>query len=119
MKKIGLDYSKVFNFISNDELNQMKILVDEAAHKLHNKSGAGNDFLGWLDLPINYDKEEFSRIKKASDKIKSDSEVLVVIGIGGSYLGARILKEDEERAEMLKATTEQQVQKENEVKIAE
>ena len=93
MKKIGLDYSKVFNFISNDELNQMKILVDEAAHKLHNKSGAGNDFLGWLDLPINYDKEEFSRIKKASDKIKSDSEVLVVIGIGGSYLGARAVIE--------------------------
>ncbi|MFA1756026.1 glucose-6-phosphate isomerase [Fusobacterium animalis] len=93
MKKIGLDYSKVFNFISNDELNQMKILVDEAAHKLHNKSGAGNDFLGWLDLPINYNKEEFSRIKKASDKIKSDSEVLVVIGIGGSYLGARAVIE--------------------------
>ena len=93
MKKIGLDYSKVFSFISNDELNQMKILVDEAAHKLHNKSGAGNDFLGWLDLPINYDKEEFSRIKKASDKIKVDSDVLVVIGIGGSYLGARAVIE--------------------------
>ena len=93
MKKIGLDYSKVFSFISNDELNQMKILVDEAAHKLHNKSGVGNDFLGWLDLPINYDKEEFSRIKKASDKIKSDSEILVVIGIGGSYLGARAVIE--------------------------
>ena len=93
MKKIGLDYSKVFNFISNDELNQMKILVDEAAHKLHNKSGVGNDFLGWLDLPINYDKEEFDRIKKASGKIKSDSEVLVIIGIGGSYLGARAVIE--------------------------
>lgn len=93
MKKISLDYSKVFNFISNDELNQMKILVDEAAHKLHNKSGVGNDFLGWLDLPINYDKEEFDRIKKASGKIKSDSEVLVIIGIGGSYLGARAVIE--------------------------
>ena len=89
MKKINLDYSKVFNFINQDELNQMKVLVDEVSTKLHNKTGAGNDFLGWLDLPINYDKEEFSRIKKASDKIKTDSEVLIVIGIGGSYLGAR------------------------------
>ena len=93
MKKISLDYSKIFNFISQDELNQMKVLVDEVSEKLHNKSGAGNDFLGWLDLPINYDKEEFSRIKKASDKIKADSEVLVVIGIGGSYLGARAVIE--------------------------
>ena len=75
MKKINLDYSKVFNFINQDELNQMKVLVDEVSKKLHNKSGAGNDFLGWLDLPINYDKEEFSRIKKASDKIKADSKV--------------------------------------------
>ena len=93
MEKISLDYSKIFNFISQDELNQMKVLVDEVSEKLHNKSGAGNDFLGWLDLPINYDKEEFSRIKKASDKIKADSEVLVVIGIGGSYLGARAVIE--------------------------
>ena len=65
MKKINLDYSKVFNFINQDELNQMKVLVDEVSTKLHNKTGAGNDFLGWLDLPINYDKEEFSRIKKS------------------------------------------------------
>ena len=93
MEKINLDYSKVFNFINQDELNQMKVLVDEVSTKLHNKTGAGNDFLGWLDLPINYDKEEFSRIKKASDKIKTDSEVLVVIGIGGSYLGARAVIE--------------------------
>ncbi|MEG2081062.1 MAG: glucose-6-phosphate isomerase, partial [Oscillospiraceae bacterium] len=56
---------------------------------LHNKSGAGNEFLGWLDLPVNYDKEEFVRIKKAAKKIQSDSKVLIVIGIGGSYLGAR------------------------------
>ena len=53
------------------------------------KNGAGNDFLGWLDLPVDYDKEEFTRIQKAAAKIQSDSEVLVVIGIGGSYLGAR------------------------------
>jgi glucose-6-phosphate isomerase len=56
---------------------------------LHNKTGAGNDFLGWLDLPLNYDKEEFARIKAAAQKIRSDSEVLIVIGIGGSYLGAK------------------------------
>jgi len=93
MKKINLDYSKIFNFINHDELSQMKVLVDKVSTKLHNKSGAGNDFLGWLDLPINYDKEEFSRIKKASEKIKSDSEVLIVIGIGGSYLGARAVIE--------------------------
>ena len=68
MKKINLDYSKVFNFINQDELNQMKVLVDEVSKKLHNKSGAGNDFLGWLDLPVNYNKEEFSRIKKPVKK---------------------------------------------------
>ena len=56
---------------------------------LTEKSGAGNDFLGWVDLPENYDKEEFERIKKAAEKIRSDSQVLIVIGIGGSYLGAR------------------------------
>lgn len=93
MKKINLDYSKVFNFISQDELNQIKVSIDKVAEKLHNKSGAGNNFLGWLDLPINYDKEEFSRIKKASEKIKADSDVLIVIGIGGSYLGARAVIE--------------------------
>ena len=57
------------------------------AHKmLHDKTGAGNDFLGWIDLPVNYDKDEFARIKKSAEKIKSDSDVLIVIGIGGSYL---------------------------------
>ena len=62
----------------------------EAAHRvLHEKSGPGNDFLGWLDLPVDYDKEEFARIKAAAEKIKRNSDVLVVIGIGGSYLGAR------------------------------
>ena len=56
---------------------------------IHEKTGLGNDFLGWVDLPKNYDKEEFDRIKKAAEKVKSDSDVLLVIGIGGSYLGAR------------------------------
>ena len=54
-----------------------------------NKQEQGSDFLGWIDLPVNYDKEEFSRIQKAAEKIKNDSDVLLVIGIGGSYLGAR------------------------------
>ena len=93
MKKISLDYSKIFKFVSENELNELKSKVELVSEKLHNKTGAGNDFLGWLDLPVNYDKEEFARIKKASEKIKSDSEVLVVIGIGGSYLGARAVIE--------------------------
>ena len=63
--------------------------VKKAAQVLESKTGEGNDFLGWLTLPTDYDKEEFARIKKAAAKIKSDSEVLIVIGIGGSYLGAR------------------------------
>jgi glucose-6-phosphate isomerase len=63
--------------------------VKVAHHSLHEQTGAGSDFLGWIDLPANYDKEEFSRIQKAAEKIKSDSDVLIVIGIGGSYLGAR------------------------------
>ena len=66
----------------------------KAAHEtLHGKSGLGNGFLGWLDLPVAYDKEEFARIQKAAEKIKSDSEVMIVIGIGGSYLGARAVIE--------------------------
>lgn len=93
MNKIKLDYSNIFNFISGNELSQMEALVNNAAEKLDNKNGAGNDFLGWLDLPVNYDKDEFKKIKKASDKIKSDSEVFIVIGIGGSYLGARAVVE--------------------------
>lgn len=67
----------------------MKALTESARQLLLSKSGAGNDYLGWIDLPVDYDKEEFARIKKAAEKIKSDSDVLVVIGIGGSYLGAR------------------------------
>ena len=64
-------------------------LLEEAKEQLVSKSGAGNDFVGWIDLPEEYDKEEFARIKKAAQKIQSDSDVLIVIGIGGSYLGAR------------------------------
>ena len=67
----------------------MKIQVEAAKKVLLDRSGAGNDFLGWIDLPVDYDKEEFARIQKAAEKIRNDSEVLLVIGIGGSYLGAR------------------------------
>ena len=67
----------------------MKAAAECAKEVLVSKSGAGNDFLGWIDLPVDYDKEEFARIKEAAKKIQSDSDVLLVIGIGGSYLGAR------------------------------
>ncbi len=89
MKKITFDYAKAASFISEEEVGYMSRLVADAKERLVEKTGAGNDFLGWIDLPVDYDKEEFARIKKAAEKIKSDSEVLVVIGIGGSYLGAR------------------------------
>ena len=87
--KVTFDYSKAAGFVQEHEMAYMSELVAQAKEKLVAKSGAGNDFLGWIDLPVDYDKEEFERIKKAAAKIQSDSEVLVVIGIGGSYLGAR------------------------------
>ena len=87
--KVTFDYSKTAEFISKDEITSMKKLVLDAKETLVSKNGAGNDFLGWIDLPVDYDKDEFNRIKSAAEKIKSDSDVLLVIGIGGSYLGAR------------------------------
>ncbi len=89
MEKVTFDYGKSAGFISQEEVSYMAKLAEDAKEVLVSKSGAGNDFLGWLDLPVDYDKEEFARIKKAAAKIQGDSEVLVVIGIGGSYLGAR------------------------------
>ena len=86
---LKLNTKYVSGFITSDEMEGIKPQVELAADILHNKTGLGSDFLGWLDLPENYDKEEFARIKKAAERIKSDSDVLVVIGIGGSYLGAR------------------------------
>ncbi|MBD5460916.1 MAG: glucose-6-phosphate isomerase [Lachnospiraceae bacterium] len=88
-EKVTFDYSKAESFISAAEVKRMKKLTQDARETLVNKTGDGNDFLGWIDLPVDYDKEEFARIKKAAEKIGQDSEVLVVIGIGGSYLGAR------------------------------
>ncbi len=89
MSKVTFDYSKTSSFISEDEVISMKKIAEDAKKVLVEKTGAGNDFLGWIDLPVDYDKEEFERIKKAAKKIQEDSEVLIVIGIGGSYLGAR------------------------------
>ena len=89
MGQVTFDYSKAMGYVSEHEIDSMKAITESARQLLLSKSGAGNDYLGWIDLPVDYDKEEFARIKAASDKIRSDSEVLVVIGIGGSYLGAR------------------------------
>ncbi|KGA96640.1 glucose-6-phosphate isomerase [Alkalihalobacillus alcalophilus ATCC 27647 = CGMCC 1.3604] len=89
MEKIHFDYSKALSFFSQHEIDYLQNAVTAAHDALHNGTGAGNDYVGWIDLPTNYDREEFARIQKAAGKIKSDSDVLIVIGIGGSYLGAR------------------------------
>lgn len=89
MTHIKFDYSNALTFFGEHELKQIQDLVTVSHQALHDGTGAGNDFLGWIDLPVNYDKEEFSRILQASEKIKNNSDVLLVIGIGGSYLGAR------------------------------
>lgn len=80
-------------FIRLEEYDTIFPQVELAHQQLESRSGAGNDFLGWLDLPVNYDKEEFARIKEAAKKIREDSDVLLVAGIGGSYLGARAVVE--------------------------
>lgn len=82
-------YKNAQKFIGNHEVESIKPAVLDAAKRLKEKTGDGKDFLGWIDLPVNYDKEEFARIKKAAEKIRNDSDILFVIGIGGSYLGAR------------------------------
>lgn len=87
--KVTFDYAKAVPFLAANEIPAMKEKVTAAKDKLVSGNGLGNDFLGWVDLPVNYDKEEFERIKKAAKKIQEDSQVLLVIGIGGSYLGAR------------------------------
>jgi len=86
---LKLNTNYLGSFVNQDELTGIKAQVETAAKMLHEKSGLGNDFLGWVDLPTNYDKEEFARIKAAAEKIQKNSQVLIVIGIGGSYLGAR------------------------------
>ncbi|MFD2617927.1 glucose-6-phosphate isomerase [Terrilactibacillus laevilacticus] len=87
--KVTFDYSNALTFFAEHELDYLAGAVETAHKALHEGTGAGNDFVGWLNLPTDYDKEEFARIQKSAEKIKNDSDVLVVIGIGGSYLGAR------------------------------
>ena len=89
MSKISFDYENAMGFITADEVNDISKKVLEKKEELVSGKGAGNDFIGWIDLPVNYDRDEFVRIEKAAEKIKKDSDVLIVIGIGGSYLGAR------------------------------
>lgn len=89
MGNIKFDYSKAFDFIRPEEVKYIENQVNNAHDMLHNKTGPGKDFLGWVDLPNDYDKDEFERIIKAAEKIKKQCDALVVIGIGGSYLGAR------------------------------
>ena len=90
MKHLAFNYSEVLdNFVRQEELDNIQAQVTLADSQLREGTGAGHEYLGWVDLPENYDKEEFNRIKKASEKIQSNSEALIVIGIGGSYLGAR------------------------------
>ncbi len=93
MKQLGFDYNNALKFFQEHEVQYLREEVGLAHTRLHEKTGAGHDFLGWVDLPVNYDQEEFSRIKQAAKKIQSDSQVLIVIGIGGSYLGARAAME--------------------------
>ncbi len=83
----------VSSFVTDEEILSYQDKIIEAHDALHNKTGAGNDFTGWVDLPVDYDKEEFARIKVAAEKINKNSDVLIVIGIGGSYLGARAVIE--------------------------
>lgn len=87
MEMINLDYSN--SFVHENEILNLQPYINTAHDLLHGKLGPGNEFLGWMDLPVSYDKEEFKRIKEAAKKIISNSQVLIVIGIGGSYLGAR------------------------------
>ncbi len=89
MADLKFDYSGALDFIGEHEVDYLSDAVKAAHNALHSKTGAGNDYTGWVDLPLNYDKTEFERIKKAAQKIRNDSDILVVIGIGGSYLGAR------------------------------
>lgn len=89
MAPLHLNTKYLESFIAPHEMEAAKAQAELAAKILEDKSGAGNDFLGWTDLPVNYDKEEFARIKAAAKKIQQNSDILIVIGIGGSYLGAR------------------------------
>ncbi len=93
MQKISLDYSKALDFFDEQQIGQLSESVKSAHDALHNGYGAGSEYTGWLDWPVKYDREEFARIKNAAQRIRSDSEIFVVVGIGGSYLGSRAIIE--------------------------
>ncbi|MFK5882770.1 MAG: glucose-6-phosphate isomerase [Candidatus Izemoplasma sp.] len=88
-KYLKVDIENALNFIDSSKLLEIEKEIKKAHNDLHNKTGKGNEFLGWVDLPNSYDKEEFERIIKASEKIRNDSDILLVVGIGGSYLGSK------------------------------
>lgn len=86
---IQVDLKHLNGFVQSQEMEGIAPQVKMAHHMLHNGTGMGNDYIGWLNLPTDYDKEEFEKIQKAAKQIQSDTDILIVIGIGGSYLGAR------------------------------
>lgn len=88
-KRITLDLGNIKEYVDEQEIQNLAPFVSVAHKMLHDKTGVGNDFLGWTDLPVNYNKKEFEKIKECAKKIRSDSDVFIVIGIGGSYLGSR------------------------------
>lgn len=85
----ALNYTYTKDFIKQEEIEDLEEVTNRLHHMLHEGTGKGNEFLGWIDLPNNYDRDEFNRIKQAAKRIRSQAEVLLVIGIGGSYIGAR------------------------------
>lgn len=89
MTYLTFNYEKALPFLKENTLHSLENNVKKAHVALHQKTGLGNDYLGWLDLPDTYDKVEFAKIKQCANKIKENSDILLVIGIGGSYLGAR------------------------------
>ena len=93
MEKLKLINKYADKFVSDKDISDMSARAVQAMNTLHAKTGEGNDFLGWVTLPTDYDKEEFARIKTASEYIKKNCDILIVIGIGGSYLGARAVIE--------------------------
>lgn len=86
---VTFDYSNVLSFMNNSEVDNLSEFVKQAHTQIHQQTGPGSDFLGWVDWPVAYDKEEFSRVKIAAQRIQQQSDALVVIGIGGSYLGSK------------------------------
>ena len=89
MKNVRFDAASAKDFFTMEDLTSLKSEVLAAKEVLLSGTGEGNDYIGWRRLPVDYDKEEFARIKTAAEKIRKQSDVLIVIGIGGSYLGAR------------------------------